>query len=244
MNRNAFIVSLVISAAAFVSFNQALYAGPETISSGKESKQVQMEQAPVCDPRWYFSLGGGADFDLGSTDFTRAFEYRMVSGLLGGPATLSQHAPSLDWSDVYDTTWHAGGEIGYALTEHLELFGAFNYAHADSTGFHDWGILRASAVRVGTLGFPLRASFDDYDAITGELGFRFFFLSRQARIRPYLAISGGATHVDNIDLNAVIDVRSIGGPDDATFARGSFYEDSWVGTAAAVLGVEANLTCH
>ncbi len=220
------------------------FAGPEIMSTGKESKAVQMEQAPACDPRWYFSLGGGADFDIGNSGFSHAFESSVPGfNLTFGPFLARQSSPKVQWDDAFDTTWHAGGEFGYALTDHLEVFVSGAYSHADSAGSVDWG-----AIKIFTFGptftLPLRAQWDDYDAFGGELGFRFHFLSRQARFRPYLALSGGAMHVDDIGFSFNADASSVGGPSDFRVFRGNFFDSSWVGTGAAVVGVEANLTCH
>ena len=90
----------------------------------------------------------------------------------------------------------------------------------------------------------MRARFDDYDSFGGEIGFRYYLLSRQARFRPYLSISGGASHVDDIDVTVLADTTSFAGPSDLSFFHGSFFESDWIATGSGLLGVEANLTCH
>ena len=82
--------------------------------------------------------------------------------------------------------------------------------------------------------------FADYNSWGGELGFRFFFLSRQARWRPYVAISGGASYVDNIEMSTFADLM-IGGSGDDLVLRATFFNESWIGTGSVVLGLDVNL---
>jgi hypothetical protein len=135
------------------------------------------------------------------------------------------------------------GEIGYALTRHLELFGTFRYVHADAMGRTPGG---EASVRYTPLGpdefFPSANEFDDYNSWGGELGFRLFFVPRQARFRPYIAISGGASHVDNIDVSAFVDVSLFGLSRDQPILRTNFFAASWIGTGSAQLGLDVNLT--
>lgn len=244
MKTNALAKVLVLAGGFVFAASANVFAGPEPITSGKESKEVQMQQAEPCDPRWWISVGGGAEWDIGSTDFSRDFHFTRIGFIPGGgPFSVSQRSPALEWDDVYDTTWHIRGELGYALTQHLDVFGAFNYAHADANDFQNWGAFSVSTFFVSA-SVPLRVRFDDYNSYGGELGFRYYFLSRQARFRPYVSLSGGASHVDNIDITAIADASSVGGPADVPYFQGPFFESTWVGTGTALLGLEANLTCH
>jgi hypothetical protein len=243
MQTNA-LTRVVIFACGFVLAATNAFAGPEQITTGKESKDVPIEQAPACDPRWWVNVGGGAEWDIGSTDFSRDFHYTVFGFFPGiGPFSVSQRSPALQWDDVYDTTWRLRSEFGYALTQHLDVLAAFNYAHADANDFQDWGTFSVTSF-FGTATAPLNVRFDDYDSIGGEIGFRYYILSRQARFRPYVSFSGGASHVDNIDITAVVDESGLGGPADLAFFHGPFFEGSWVGSGTATLGFEANLTCH
>src|SRR4051812_2591095 len=77
------------------------FAGPE-MSTGKESKAVQMEQAPGCDTRWYFSLDGGADFDIGNSSFSHEFESTIFAfNPLVGPFAVTQTSPKVKWDDAF-----------------------------------------------------------------------------------------------------------------------------------------------
>ena len=182
-------------------------AGPEALPDYSKGKNVMEQAAPVCDPRWYISIGGGIDVDLGGTNISHGFTEDFVVDTIFGPAPARAEVKSHDWSDVYDDAWRIQGEIGYVLTRHIELFGLFKYAHADSTS-------RTTGSRIfvdtdgflGVLEFPLTTEFEDYTSWGGELGFRYFLCSKESHIRPYLALSGGATHVDSINIETRADL--------------------------------------
>jgi hypothetical protein len=222
-------------------------AGPEPSPDRSKDKEVQMVQQPVCDPRWYFSIGGGGDFNIGDNTLN---EEVTVNGsraegssrFFDSNAVVREHS----FDDIYDNGWHAQGEVGYALTQHLELFGTFRYAHADAIGRTPGGPVAVQASPSGpTTFFPTSTDkFGDYDSWGGELGLRLFFVPRQARFRPYIALSGGASYVDDIEISTFADLSNIGGSIDDLVLRTSFFRDSWIGTGSAVLGVDVNLTCR
>src|SRR5438309_202217 len=86
-----------------------------------------------------------------------------------------------------------------------------------------------------------------YTGLTGgELGLRYFFFSKEMsqpwRIRPYISVAGGATHVDHI--GDALYQSSNGFYSYAPFIKGRLYNDSWVGTGAFLVGAEVPLSCH
>jgi hypothetical protein len=249
MRINAFAKHFFIMAVATAGIVPAMLAGPEPLADRSKDKEVQMEQqAPLCDPRWYISIGGGADFDLGSTKISHGFDANVFADTPASFFTpFDLHFRSHDWSDVYDNAWRIQGELGYVLSQHLEVFGRFKYEHADSAGRTSGDHIVVggrNGFRV-FLDFPVSTEFSDYSSWGGELGFRFFFLPKESRLRPYVAFSGGASHVDSIDFAMFADFTGFGdGGPGFDFLRGSFFEDSWVGTASAVLGLEVALNCH
>ena len=198
------------------------FAGPERI----DSKDKMVMAPPPCDPRWYVSLGGSVDFDVNS-DFASGFTAEPI-----GAADVT--IVSRDYDDVFEGTYNIQGEVGYVLTNHIELFGTFRYTHADSkivTGsFSDFGNFQLNYV----------SQYGDYDSFGGELGLRYYFLPKDAKIRPYVSVSGGAAFVQAIGLHA--DSSFLGTP--FTFYDDSFYDDSIVASISGLLGVEFNVTCH
>ena len=194
------------------------FAGPERIYDNSKDKMITTP-APVCDPRWYISLGGSVDFPFGN--FSDG-----VSADINGEASLD--VLSRDYDDVYSDWWNVQGEVGYVLTNHIELFGNFRYTHADSK------IVTGSALDFGFFDLDFVSKYGDYNSYGGELGLRYFFLDKEARIRPYVSISGGATYVDAIGLKVKSDVFG----SDFTAYDGPFYDGTIVGTAAALVGIE------
>ncbi len=206
-----------------------------------KDKEVQMmQQAPVCDPRWYFSIGGGADFNVGDTSINKKVDAFAVAFFTNG--FIKEHS----YDDVYDTGWRIQGEAGYALTEHLEIFGLFKYAHADAVNRTSGSAVVTDFSFFGgpTFVFPIGSEFEDYDSWGGELGFRFYFLPRAAHWRPYLAVAGGVSHVDAIGITTFADLSDLGGPRDQRVFNGAFFDETWIGSGSATLGLEYNVTCH
>jgi hypothetical protein len=244
--RNAlakYLFAVVLGIAGIV---PATFAGPEQLPSSVSSKdkEVQMVQPPVCDPRWYISMGGGADFNIGG-QLVNGFDTNFDVLTIIGPFPATAHVQSRDWDDVFDDAWRIQGEIGYALTQHLELFGSFRYSHAEGVKrTTDDVIVDLGRIGGGPTNFPFTRDFGDYSSWGGELGFRYYFMSREARFRPYISLSGGVAHTDSIDISTRVDLSGFGGPTGFQIYKGGFFDDSWVGTGAAMLGVEVRLACH
>ena len=199
----------------------SILAGPEPLPDHSKDK-VQMIEEKVCDPRWYISLGGSVDFQLG--EFSNGLHEF-------GPFGDEIDIESYDWDDIYDIAWNIQGEFGYVLTNHIELFATFRYTQASSDS------VRETALFVPGLGdLDFVGEFDDYESWGGELGLRYFFLGKQSRFRPYVSISGGASCVDDIGLH--IETADFPLGPDFTIYDGDFYDSTIVGTAAALLGVE------
>src|SRR5438477_420653 len=101
-------------------------AGPISLNESAKDKMIQ-PVAPVCDPRWYLSIGGGIDVNLGDHDLNQGLPPHYFNNTLT-TAYIRAH----DWNDVYDNAWRIQAEIGYALTGRVELFALFKYAHANA----------------------------------------------------------------------------------------------------------------
>ena len=230
-------LSALLLSAGFITSS---FAGPESLRDNSKDKMVQAVEQPICDPRWYISIAGGADFDSGRTDLNKAVFGESIAPFTN--AFIQEHK----WSDVYDHAWRIQGEIGYAWTEHLEVFGLFKYAHADATDRTRGSEVTTDFSFIGgpIFHFPISSEWDDYSSYGGELGLRCYFFPRKARIRPYFQVSGGITHVDRIGIRTFVDESAVGGPSDQEVYDGGFFNDSWVATVGGAVGVEVALTCH
>jgi hypothetical protein len=207
----------------------ALLAGPEPITDYSKDKNV-IEQKVEVECNWYFSIGGGVDLDYGSAEFVRPHDIPSFSGL------AELHVGAKDFDDAFDTTYRIQAELGYALGQHIELFGRFNYDAAD--GQKTGGSYVSSIV--GRL--DLQREFGDYTSYGGEVGLRYFFLSRAACVRPYISISGGATRVESIDLTT----RAANNFGQFTAGEvlfdGHYYGNSVTATGSVLAGVEVPVT--
>jgi hypothetical protein len=214
-----FAVSAALSCAGM--FTSA-FAGPEPMDHSKD--KVVMTQ-PMCDPRWYVSIAGSVDFNLGS-EFSSGFDEEVGNST----TTILKR----DWDDAYSDWYNVQLEFGYVLTNHIELFGNVRYEHANSK------IVTGSVSDFGNFDLEYVSQYGDYDSFGGEVGLRYFFLPKDAKIRPYVSVAGGANFVSSIGLRA--DSELFG--NNITFYDDSFYDDSIVGTVSGMLGVEFNVTCH
>jgi hypothetical protein len=132
------------------------------------------------------------------------------------------------------------------MTQHLEVFGSFRYSHAEGVNRTTEHVF-VDLSRIGgstRADFPFVRDWSDYSSWGGELGFRYYFFAREARFRPYLSLSGGASHTDAIDISTRIDLTNFGGPPGFPIFKGGFFDDSLVATGSALLGLEFRLACH
>lgn len=222
-------LALAFSGAAFTT----TFAGSADYSKDK----AIVAPAPVCDPRWYISIGGGFDFDYGATDFVNGVDAQVFPP----DDFYVEHLRSHTYNDVYDNSiYRIQGEVGYVLNPHMELFGLFKYA--GGYGYRQYGDVD---IEFDTQ-YPLYIDFGDYRSWGGELGFRYFFLGENApwHVRPYVSISGGATYVENISVNGYYDYNTTASSDWAPFVTGNVYDESLVGTGALLLGIEVPINCH
>ena len=222
-------LTFVLSASLAASLAVTSLAGPEPIAdSSKETPVIAQKEVVEC--KWYVEIGGGADFEFGDTQFNRGHSLNTFFR----EVTLDFDAHNFD--DVYDTPYHIKGEVGYAVSDYVEFFGNFSYSAADggSTSGGHFGFFSSD--------LSFKDEWGDYTSYGGQLGLRFFFLSRQSHFRPFISLAGGASHVDSIGLK--MKATSDFGPFLAgdTIFDGSFYGDSTVATASILAGLEFNFT--
>jgi hypothetical protein len=218
----------------------AVLAGPEPISA--KDKNPIVEVPTTCDPRWYVSVGGNAEFNFGGNNFNNgAHEHFAIPQTADIDVDLQSH----DYNDVYNNPFYSiEGELGYVLTRHIELFGTFRYSASPGSDWTSGSTVFIDVPQNFTGTFPVRSKFGDFNSYGGELGFRYFFLPKETRLRPYFSLSGGASYVSSINVQTHADASSVGGPSDVTVFKGAFFDDSWVGTGAALLGLEYSMNCH
>lgn len=222
-----FFLSLVLALSG-TAFTTA-FAGSADYSKDK----AVMAPAPICDPRWYISIGGGIDIDFQATDFVSETSYFPYDN-----TTIYRHDyKGRSYDDVFgDTLYRIQGEVGYVLNDHIELFGLFKYAGGYADEYVDKDV--EGDFTYGIFVYP-----GEYRSWGGELGLRWFFFSKQYEpwhVRPYVSVSAGATYVESISIDAQYGYDSGYLP----AFHGNLYDDSIVATGALMLGLEIPLTCH
>jgi hypothetical protein len=157
------------------------------------SKATVQPMAPACDPRWYISIGGGIDLDYQATDFVNSTDFAFVNS----PTDVERYK-GRSYDNVYsDTLYLIQVEISYVLNDHIELFALFKYAGG-------YGKQYVDRDDEGGFSYAVFVYPGDYRSWGGELGARYFFLTNKEpwHVRPYVSISGGATYVQSISVDA------------------------------------------
>lgn len=270
-----FIVCACSSVTAILSAGLATstYAGPERLNYGGKDKQVEMVQQEP-EQKWFVSIGVGTDFDTEETDFSDGLAldfdldaflsvpkfadlYTEIQGRLPSSNApngnivlegISLNIAHRSWDDVYGNPYRINAQFGRVLTNHLEIFGGFNYVHADGdteTGSNitlHFDTPEAAPNGIGDgqfdLVFPFETHFSDFNSYGGELGIRYLFCSPDSPIRPYVSIAGGGTFTEAIHAHTVVNIFGF----EADLYDADFYHDTWVGTGTVMLGFQSRIT--
>lgn len=220
-----------------------LQAGPyeATSTSGKDKNPVI--QRPERKPRFYLTLGGGAEFDIHATKFISNGEGTLSSSRLGG-AALPVKIQSKDFHNTHEYPVTARAEIGYQVTDWFSVFGGFTYEHSHGDKAVRFGQVRDPGGLVGDPGAvrDLYANLEDYQTYTGRGGFTLAmprtlldFIHAPKAIKPFLSYSAGGKYVDPTRAQffspGLLDTGNI-----------KLYNASWVFTTDVQLGYEVDFT--
>ena len=171
-----------------------------------------------CLARWNLEGGIGAVFPAGSN---------IITSSRVNPNPNSDFN-SISFGDAYDTGVRAelGGSYALAPNTKITLFG--HYEEANSDGVQNLGTIG---------GETLTGSLTDYEAFGAEVGLRQYFKPVNGgvfrSVRPYVEGRVGASRVDDIALRG----SQLGGNQFSATDIG-LYDDSWVPTAAGLVGIE------
>jgi len=121
--------------------------------------------------------------------------------LAGNAGTL--RLDKLRYHEAYHNRFSTAVELGYALNQNLQLFGRFGY-DARQGRARDVGTLSSAAFASPA---QVVAHFDNSDSRGLEAGARYLW-TLAPEWRPYVAVSLGATHTD--DINAALNVKNTG----------------------------------
>jgi hypothetical protein len=139
------------------------------------------------------------------------------------PAVLN--IQSRKFSKVYDAPAQFGIEMGYGLTDNVELFGGLNYAKSEGSRIN----VGSATVAALNATLPVFGEFGDLTNLEFEAGARYFFGSDG--ISPFVGGSLGAVQQDAVKANFTIPDAPAGG---ITLSNVPFFKK----TTALSVGVE------
>jgi hypothetical protein len=139
------------------------------------------------------------------------------------PAVLN--IGSRKFSKVYDAPAQFGIEMGYGLTDNVELFGGLNYAKANGSRIQ----VGTATVAALNATLPTFGQFGDLKNLEFEAGARYFFSGEG--ISPFIGGSLGAVQQDAVKATFTIPDAPAGG---ITIANVPFFKK----TTALSVGVE------
>jgi len=171
-----------------------------------------------CLARWNLEGGFGTVFPV-SKNIVTSSRTNDVAG---------REFNSVSFGDAYESGIRAELGGSYALAPNTKVSVLGHYEQALSDGVQDLGTID---------GQQLTGALTDYRSYGAEVGLRQYFQPTKVpvlhSIRPYVEARAGVALVEGIDLtNQALDGVAV------AQSVSPLYEDSWVGTAAGLIGVE------
>lgn len=215
--------AIALSGCSFLGMNGPKHHGHYNAQTGYYGHQAAPAPQPKCHSgnclaRWNLEGGVGPSFAAGKNIIT-------ASRTNENPNTDFN---SISFGDAYKTGVRAELGGSYALAPNTKVTLLGHYEKAESDGAQDWGTIGEER---------LTGALTDYKSYGAELGLRQYFQPVQGvifdSVRPYVEARAGVSRVGDI---GVVNTQ-LGG---ATFSADEvpLYDDSWVGSAAGLIGVE------
>ncbi|MBB6598052.1 hypothetical protein [Luteimonas sp. MC1825] len=179
--------------------------------------------------RFSMSLFGGADVPLSGDVHDGAVAAIPNLGplnpdLAGVDAELRIGARGHD--RIYDLATTFGVEFAYAFDDRSEIFGQVRQTRAGE------GTVQVGGAYVPALAteLPVYGTFGAYEALSAELGYRYYF-GTAGSARPFVGARLGASRTDEIRATFEIPDAAI------TIADAPFYDSGWAATGGLDVGV-------
>ncbi len=127
---------------------------------------------------------------------------------------------------IYDMATSYGVEFAYAFDDRRELFGQLRRTRAGE------GMVQVGGAFVPALSteLPVFGTFEEYDALSAEVGYRYYF-GTAGSARPFAGARVGATRTDAI--RATFEIPDAG----ISIANAPFYDSGWSATGGLDVGV-------
>jgi Outer membrane protein beta-barrel domain len=142
------------------------------------------------------------------------------------PATLEVR--SNKFSDVYDTSFQFGAELGYGLSESVELFAGLNYSKSEGSTANV-GVTTVAALNAS---YDTFGTFGDLENFGLDVGARYFFAGD--RFRPFVGGSLGVVQQEALDATFTVPDAPSGG---ITISDVNMFKD----TTSLAVGLEGGM---
>ena len=232
--------SLVL--AALLGTSLCAQAGTDT-SSAKDTKDKNVIQQPMIEPKFWIDLAAGGEFDIHATKFLNDSGANFGTAAIPLPAKIQ----SRDFQSTHDAGVIDGRlEAGYKVLPYLSVFGGFVYSHAGGQDTRRVGRVADTSGTFGPAGgvYNLYGDFGKYEAYSGIGGVKINtprtildLLHIPKFVSPYASLSGGGKYLESqhVDFFAK-DGRIV------SSGRDTLFDSGFVFTGEAELGYEAKFT--
>jgi hypothetical protein len=181
MKKNLLMCRVVLALGLLISATvlKGYYAGDNCCY--QETACCVNEAGPLVCGSWGVQVKGG----VAPMFYTKRGPIYLTNALLPTPVVTLFKASK--YSDVYKTPWIVGGELSYAVTSNIQLFGEVNYRHG-SPKTHNFSALFAGQ------NIPIRERLSPFKAIGGYVGTRFFCDRWFDSVSPFWGFKIGVVH--------------------------------------------------
>jgi len=179
----------LLSLLVITSFAQAYHFGDE-VCCQQENACCEDATAPLVCGSWGIQVKGG----VVPIHNTKQGPVYLFGPNLERPITLFD-IPK--FNHVYKTPWLVGGELSYACTEYIQLFGEVNYYHASGRNYEQ------SLTFEEQTGL-IRSILTPYKSIGGYIGTRFFCDRWFDILAPFVGFKVGLRNHKEIDATQTI----------------------------------------
>ena len=239
--------------AALLGTGLCAQAGTE-MSDTKESKDKNViQQPPPAEPKFYFDLSVGGDFDIHATKFLNdsnaTFFSRQINPLTGAAVAVPGRIQSRDFTSTHDTaTINGRAEVGYKVLPYLSVFIGGEYSHSAGQQTRRVGrVYDTTGIYAGN-GVPaeynLYGNFGQYQSYSGFGGLKvntprtiLDFLHIPKFVSPYFTASGGGKYLDAQTADFFAKDGNF-----VSTGKETLYQSGWVGTVDAELGYDLKFT--
>jgi hypothetical protein len=169
--------------------------------------------------KWSFQphLGANVTSSRDMMDATTGLTSQADINFTDGSVLASETVVSLndlDFEDTHNVALIAGFDIGYFITDSLEIIGGFQTVTADGTEVSALNVTTNGAFQCPTcgarttlvVGDTATATFDDYNSWAIKIGATKYY--PMGNFIPYIGGYGGFKHIDSMQMRLKFKVRS------------------------------------